>query len=307
MKSRSLTIGLLSFGLMGLPLLAAADQPDQAGPARPGTVNYVEGAAYLEGSRLNSKDIGYANLDAGQVLTTRKGKAEILLTPGVFLRLDNNSAVKMISPDLTLTQLQLEKGRAGIEVDEIHDQNDLQILDNGVTTRLNKKGFYEFEADHPEALVFTGEAHAEVADGRWEEIKGHHELALGASANGAAKVKTADFSEQDAKDDFYNWNSLRSQYLAEANNQMAGEYGGAGYYPGWFWDPYAFGFTYMGIGPFASPFGWGFYPFGWGGPWGGWYGPVGGWYGGYHGVRVGGGFGGFHGRFGGFGGGGGRR
>jgi hypothetical protein len=119
-------------------------------------------------------------------------------------------------------------------------------------------------------------------------------------------------------DDLYNWSSLRSHYLAEANNQMAGQYADEpGFYPGWYWDPWMWDYTFIGPGPFFSPFGWGFYP--WGGFYGGygWYGR--GYYGhpGYYGGHgyVGGfhGDGGFHGSGGvaggGFhgGGGGGRR
>ena len=224
--------------------------------------------------------MGNATLEAGQELNTEAGKAEVLLTPGVFLRLDDNSAVKMVSPDLTLTQVELEKGRAAVEVDEIHDQNNLEVIDHGVTTRLEKTGYYEFDANQPEAMVFKGMAKAEVGDEKWREIKSHHELALTGEPNGQplAKEKPADFDTH-TTDELYNWSNLRSQYLAEANNQMASEYYGAGYNPGWFWDPYAVGYTYMGFEPFASPFGWGFYPFGWGGFVGGYYG---GWYGGRH-------------------------
>ena len=67
--------------------------------------------------------------------------------------------------------------------------------------------------------------------------------------------------------------------MAEANNQMAADTAGAYSGPGWYWDPWAYDYAYMGFGPFASPFGLGFYPFGWGGfyPYGG------GFYGGYYG------------------------
>ena len=92
-------------------------------PARPGTVNYIEGAAYLNGKPLHQQSVGSVALDPGQVLTTGAGKAEILLTPGIFLRVDSNSAVKMISPDLAQTQVELERGRAGVEVDQIFPQN----------------------------------------------------------------------------------------------------------------------------------------------------------------------------------------
>lgn len=245
-----------------------------ANTARPGTVNYIEGAAYLDGQQVTDKSIGNTDLNPGQELTTQKGKAEILLTPGVFLRLDDNSTVKMISPDLTRTQVELEHGRAGIEVDEIHPQNNLDIIDAGVTTQLLKNGFYEFNADQPTAMVFDGKATVKVGDGKYRVVKSHHELALVAGLNDKpiALEKPANFNTNEAKDDLYNWNSLRSQYLAEANNQIAGQYvDGSGFYPGWYWDPYAYGYTFIGIDPFYSPFGWGFYPFGWG-RYGGWYG-----------------------------------
>jgi hypothetical protein len=305
MKLRSTMIALLGLGMVVAPAFAAET-------ARPGTVNYVEGAAYLEGRQLNAQDVGTINLEPGQILTTGAGKAEVLLTPGVFLRLDDNSAVKMISPDLTLTQVELEKGRAGIEVDEIHDQNNLQVLDAGVTTRLEKMGYYEFSATNPTAMVFKGKASVEAGNGKTREIKEHHELALtGENGRQVARVKPADFDTH-AQDELYNWSSLRSQYLAEANNEMAGAYAGAGYYPGWYWDPGMYGYTFIGGGPFYSPFGWGFYPFGWGGFYGGYYGGYygrgfhghGGYDGGFHGgegFHGGGMGGGFH------GGGGGRR
>jgi len=93
-------------------------------------------------------------------------------------------------------------------------------------------------------------------------------------------VKPANFDPRKAQDDLYNWNSVRSEYLAQDNNEISGQYAGAGYDPGWYWDPYALDYTFIGAGSFWSPFGWGFYPFGWGGGWwgGGYYG--GGYYGG---------------------------
>lgn len=270
-------VALLGLGLMGTPLFAAdqndGNQATQRRQAIPGTVNYIEGAVYLNGSQLNAKDLGNVTVEPGQEISTENGRAEVLLTPGVFLRLGESSAVKMVSPDLTMTQVQLEKGRAGVEVDEIHDQNDLQVIDAGVTTRLNKRGYYEFDANRPEAMVFKGEAQVQVGDNKWEKVKGEHEVLLSAGA----EPKPRKFDDNDAKDELYNWNSLRSQYMAEANNQMVNEYAGPYAGPGWYWDPWTFGYAYMGFSPFASPFGWGFYPFGWGG-----YYPYG-FYGGYYG------------------------
>jgi len=287
-----------------------------ANPARPGTINYIEGSALLAGEPVTQKSVGSVALDPGQVLSTQQGKAEVLLTPGIYLRLDDDSSVRMISPDLTFTQLALQKGRAAVEVDEIHPQNDVQIVERGVPTQLLKTGLYEFNANDDTALVFSGKAAAREPDNRWVVIKGDHELAL----NEGPGEKPQHFDKSADEGELYNWSSLRSEYLAEANGQLSGYYAYAGYAPGWYWDPWLFGYTFMGPYPFYSPFGWGFYPFGyWGGIGYGYYGRgryYGGHYRGYGGFH--GGIGGFHGEGGGFhggdfggggfhGGGGGRR
>src|ERR1700683_3237635 len=77
--------------------LAAVSTPVWADtPARPGTVNYVEGQAAMGGQSLDAKSVG-AELGEGQSVTTLNGKAEILLTPGVFLRLGPNSSAKLVA------------------------------------------------------------------------------------------------------------------------------------------------------------------------------------------------------------------
>lgn len=306
-------LALAAVAALSLPAFAADT-------ARPGALNYVEGAAAIEGRPLTNQSVGSITLNPGEILSTGKGRAEILLTPGVFLRLDDNSALKMIAPDLTHTQVELERGRAAVEVDQIYDENNLDVIVDGVSTQLVKRGYYEFNAATPTAMVFDGKAAIEVGDGKYKVVKAHHEVALASFQNAHGPVlKPASFNTDDAKDDFYNWNSLRSQYLAEANNQIAGEYAYApGFAAGWYWDPYAWDYAFIGSGPFWSPFGWGYYPYAWGGHWGGWYGGYG-YRGRYYGHGyVGGGFrggvhsgfagGGFHGGGGGFhGGGGGHR
>src|ERR1700739_274609 len=81
-------------------------------PPQPGTVNYIEGQATIGAQPVSEQSIGSAKLAAGQSLSTENGRAEILLTPGIFLRLDQHSSVQMVSPGLADTILTLQKGRA---------------------------------------------------------------------------------------------------------------------------------------------------------------------------------------------------
>jgi hypothetical protein len=280
MKLKLMTIPVLGLGLSMTPAFADLPAGGNAQPAMPGTVNYVEGSVFVDGQAVSPRQVGTIDLAAGQELTTATGKAEVLLTPGVFLRVDDNSAVRLVSPDLLNTRVEIEKGRAGVEVDQIHKQNNLQIVDAGVTTKLAKEGYYEFDANTPEVQVFKGKADVELRDGKAKEVKSNHQAVL---QSDLTTLKTASLDDNKAQDGLYNWSRLRSQYLAEANNQIAPYY--AGYAPGWYWNPWGWGYTFIGAGPFYSPFGWGFYPMGWG--WGGYYGGGWGYYGHpYHGRHL---------------------
>ncbi len=322
--------------MLSFPVLAQYSQnqtTEQAPPnqnartAQIGAINYVEGQASISGQELSPKSVGSAVLEGGQVLTTESGRVEILLTPGVFFRVDHNSAVKMVAPDLADTQVALLKGRAMVEVTDISKNNNIRVDENDASVQLLKRGLYDFDADHYQVRVFKGNAEVFANDHKIG-LGEHHELTL----NTGEKLKPKDFNDKLYADDFFRWSGLRSGYLAEADADTARLYvnGGPGWLgAGWYWSPWYDAYTFIpGDGIFYSPFGWGFYspfavygsPFfygGWGGyghyhhfnemhgpyghgfePRGGFHGAVGGFHGsvggGFHG---GGGFGGggFHG------------
>lgn len=259
----------LVLALVALVAPAAIAQ-NQMQQAPPGTVNYVEGAVALDGQPITTSAVGSAVLQPGQVLSTTNGRAEILLTPGVFLRIGHNSAVQMVTPDLLKTQLRLTDGRASVEVDAIYKQNNIEIAEDGVTTRLEKLGFYEFDASN--GLVRTYEGRAEVYPDATRRMKvgSSHELMLdvpqAAGSNVAGvlrvmKVRHFNRKQMEKNDALLEWSSLRSRYLAQANARLAYEYAGyPGFMPGWYWNPWGMGYTWLpGDGIFWNPFGWGFY------------------------------------------------
>jgi hypothetical protein len=246
---------LLSLATLCAPVALA----QTANPAVPGTINYIEGSASIDGRVLNQQSVGSVSLKPSQRLQTAKGRVEVLLTPGVFLRVGDNSALKLVSPDLLNTQVELDRGRADIEVDEIHPRNNLQITEAGSTTRLLKDGLYAFDADKGSVRVFKGEAELQERgdNQRVIKVKGDREVQLAASET----IKPASFDRNQAEDALYQWSSLRSQYLAEANVNLASAYAGYGSMtPGWYWDAGFWGYTWLpGDGLLWNPFGWGFY------------------------------------------------
>jgi hypothetical protein len=269
---------LLSFFLAAIFSAPAWADATSAKTALPGTLNYVEGQVSMGnpatgGKALDSKSIGAAELGAGQTLTTDAGKAEVLLTPGVFLRIGSNSTVRMISPNLTDTHVGIVSGHAIVEVDEIHPENNIRVTENRVTTRLLATGLYDFNQRQEVMRVFDGKAVVERGS-KGVIVKGGHEF----SFTPGSRLKAVKFEKNNYEEgDLYRWSSLRSAYVAEANVNAASLYADDGYGAwgmgwwgaDWYWDPWFDAFTFIpGDGIFYSPFGWGFYSpwYVWGAP-----------------------------------------
>jgi len=216
-------------------LLAMAQQTVSA---RPGAVNYIEGSVTLNGQPLSGSNLRYTEMMPGQVLSTGQGKAEILLTPGVFVRLDDQSALRMDSPSLTNTEVTLQKGRALVEVDQIEKENRLDIVDNGIHNMLLKKGIYQFDADRPSVAVYDGKVTVRVNDQEIDLGKGK-ELAL--TGTPGVRLKAQKF-DRNQGGELYAWSKLRSEYTAQANLSSAQSilaYNPGWYYgTGWYWNPW---------------------------------------------------------------------
>ncbi len=245
--------------------------------ARPGTITYIEGQASLgtatTGQSLNGQSSDMA-LRAGQTLETTVGRAEVQLTPGIFLRVGQNSSVKMISPSLIHTVVEVQRGRAEVEVDQLYQQNDVQVVlgsgqGGSSQTRLVKPGLYEFDAEVGLVRVFEGRAEISLGPNvdKPVTIKGGHLLAL----NGDS-LKPKGFDKKRSNDELTAWGDLRSQYNGQENAGLVQSAGG-GYGPG-YGSGYGTGFAGYGNG-----FGGGGYDLGFGAyPWfpgGGFYSPFG--------------------------------
>jgi hypothetical protein len=266
-KSSGRPLWCLAFAaFLAVPARGAVASPSET--AFPGAINYIEGEANIGPQALTSKSVGQVELQPGQSLQTRNGRAEVLLTPGVFLRLGHHSSVKMVSPSLINTRVDVTSGEVTVEVDELHHQNNLMIGQNHSTSYLVHTGFYDFDPQQGYMRVLKGQAVVLRRD-RHIRVNGGHQVNL-LSQN--AKLKTEKFNQSAYKKEnaLYRWSKLRSQYLAEANVNAApyfynsGWYGPAGPWgwwgPGWYWNPWFDSYTFVpGGGVLFSPFGWGFY------------------------------------------------
>jgi hypothetical protein len=108
--------------------------------------------------------------------------------------------------------------------------------------------------------VFDGEAVVSPSQTskKWIKVKANHEFAINGEPG---KAKDFNGEELAGNDPLYNWSKLRADYLGQANLNLAEEYAGnPSFYPGWFWDPALYGYTWLPYdGMFWGPFGDGFY------------------------------------------------
>src|SRR5271165_7212513 len=87
--------------------------------AHSGMIHYVEGKVLLEGQPVDPKFGEFPEVKNDQVLQTEEGRAEVLMTPGVFLRISENSSFRMLSNRLSDTAIEVLSGSTMFEVDEL--------------------------------------------------------------------------------------------------------------------------------------------------------------------------------------------
>ena len=247
--------------IAGLMSIAGALALAQGRTAQPGTVNHVEGQVSLNGHAITRSQIGSAAVGAGQTLETGNGKAEMLLTPGVFVRIGDHSQVKMISPTLLNTRFQLVAGQAMVEAAWLEKENHLAVTMDDTNTALMRHGLYEFSANPAWIRTLDGKAEVE-RDGRSTRLYKGDEVALN-SANPKLKSHGFNVKATEASDNLYAWSKVRADYMAQANMSAAETYyaGGPGWYgTGWYWDPYFDQYAWLLADGFMwDPFGFGYF------------------------------------------------
>ena len=235
--------------------------PSQAGrqvQPGPGTLNYIEGQVTLNGQFVSRDSIRNLELKPGQVLDTSEGYAEVLLTPGAYLRVGHNSQVRLVTAGLAAARMQLLQGTALIEVDDLIKGTSLAVEMDGTTTQIEKKGLYDFDADQQAVRVFDGKAKIIQANRSTTLEKGDEVL-----LTSKHPLKRHEFNIKEAKNEpLYVWSAARSEQEAEANASEANVIAANGgwYGPGWYWNPWWDFYAWLPPYDYLySPFGWGFY------------------------------------------------
>jgi len=191
-----------------------------------GLIHYTEGRVFLNDQLIEPKFGEFPQLKENQILRTEDGRVEVLLTPGVFLRLGENGVLRMISSRLIDTRLELVSGEALLQVDEIIKGDSVIVTYHDHAVKFLKAGVYRLTSEPEELRVYSGEASV-LMNGETEVVKEGHALTLN------DQLKEARFDKNDV-DDLYKWSRRRSEYIAMANVSAAKTMLDSGSY-GWWW------------------------------------------------------------------------
>jgi len=238
-------------------LLAASGWAQSVISARSGTIQYTEGSVTVndQAVQVNHNDTKFPVVDIGQTLATQDGRVEVLLTPPVFMRLAENSSIRMVANKLVDTRVEVLSGSAMVEAGRFLQDNSVTLMYKGADIALTRSGLYRIDSDRDTLRVYDGEARVSVGGDTTTATRGE------AVQLGAVLAK----SKFDPKigDDFYRWNARRDEYVAEANVYAAHQAQGMGSnYSGdtWLYNPYFGMYTFAPMaGMYFSPFGYGYF------------------------------------------------
>ena len=222
--SIALTTSLVAAALfLSVPYLASAQSRDKfIISAKAGGVNAVTGRALVRGrgtsewQQLTITD----DLERGDVVKTgQDGRVEILLNPGSYMRLAENSEFELSNNSLENLEVRLTRGTA---IMEVTGADDAELLINVITphTRMAivRRGLYRVNVmpeDATELIVRKGRV---MLEGSHTKINGGDKVVFsGGSSFSVAKLNK---DEKKKLDSFDLWSKERAETVAMANRRL---------------------------------------------------------------------------------------
>jgi hypothetical protein len=224
-SSVSRRLSVLSFIILCLAFSAHAQKSRDARlvSAQAGGVNYVSGSVSvrLKGETAWGELTTEQNLDSGDAVRTGAyGRVEVLLNPGSYLRVAENSEFELADSSLDNLRIKLLKGSAVIEATGYGDNGDGSFLMAVATPHTQvsiiRSGIYRFNVTASGATeVAVHKGRALVGAGQGTLLKGGKTARIV-----GANVEVAKLDKKD-RDDLDVWSKERAGELAAANRKLS--------------------------------------------------------------------------------------
>jgi hypothetical protein len=204
--------------VLGLASIGAAQNREKFGiSAKAGGVNSVTGRVMVERAGKSQVLTAEDDLTAGDRVTTGAlSQIEVLLNPGSYLRVAENSAFELDDNSLANLRVRLIKGSAIVEAMGLDDTElHITIVTKQARVVVTRRGVYRINAaaDSTELLVRKGRAL--INDNPSNVIKGGNEVVFRSGSFVATKLGN---KQQDQFDD---WSKERANMLAKANDKLS--------------------------------------------------------------------------------------
>lgn len=183
---------------------------------RSGLIYFFDGYVFLGDEQLQQKFGRFPEIGEGHVLRTELGRAEVLLTPGVVLRIDENSAVRMLSDSLTDTRIELLRGSAILEASHEAVNSPVKLIYKTWQVRLPQDSAVRVDSAPANVRVYSGTAEVS-AEGDANTLTAQRGEILP-----FASVLVAEQAATPAADAFNVWAMNRSSVVSEDNTIGAG-------------------------------------------------------------------------------------
>lgn len=263
MRITRLVIGTAAILLAATSVLAQDRKPIPRGEmdkyvvsAKAGVVNLVEGEALLIRARpfaIPEMLISGDELQSGDIVKTgTRARVEILLNPGCYLRLGEQSEFVFLFDTFTSDRLKLLRGSAVLEATAI--DGSIFVETPKARFEIARDGLYRFNV--------SSDGKAEVAVRKGRVFVGDTTIREGKRAvveEGTAAIAKLNKQDADVLDD---WSKDRSKALIAANSRlsnvgMSRTLGMSFVRNAWIYDPFCRCYTFLPFGGgFASPYGW---------------------------------------------------
>lgn len=267
-------ISIAIFALLSLASVAANAQ--HLISTKAGFVNRSEGKVFIlrqdsEGGEKGRVSLGTQMRDGDRIVTEADSRVELLLSPGSYIRLNENSEIRAINTSFAQMRFELVKGSALTEISTANEQasaitknNPVEIVTPHGTVSVAKDGLYRFDVVETNTLVQVRQGELLVGNREQFLAKNAEKIGRGKAfkltGNANAKLEIAKVN-RDAADEFDIWSFSRAQTLMAANLsalRRSRTMGALSY--GWMYDPYYNCYTFIpGRGLFFSPYGFGFF------------------------------------------------
>lgn len=185
-----------------------------------GKVNHVEGKVSVDKKAGKSGVLlkGDSLEIADKVTTANDGRAEILLNPGSYLRLAENSQFEFVKTDLDNLEVKLTKGSAILEVITNRDEGFLVTVNfSNQKASILTSGIYRFDVESNEkAKVEVWKGKLKIGENT-QILKSGNQIAFNGTTSTVAKF------DRDDKDAFEIWSKQRAKEISALNAKLEKE------------------------------------------------------------------------------------